>query len=124
MIRRIEALADSICEYNGSRDPDNVLYKLRNPGGLYAFYDWQQQDDAGRRIYGSLIHGYQSLVNDLRVKCSGQSRSGLKETSPLKELWRVFGFKDETGRYLLKFLKKALKVDVEDETPLSFFLED
>lgn len=124
MVKRIEALADGIIAYNGGLDPQHRFYKLRNPGGLRAFYPYQWQDSEGYRRYRSWGHGYQALIQDLTFKCKGETKSGLTTESPLLELNRVMGLKDESLRYILKFIRLATDSEVSEETPISFFVED
>lgn len=124
-MKRIEALADAFSEYNGYSDPTGVLYKLRNPGGLKAFSIKQPQDsNTGYRLFDSLVDGYKALLFDLSIKCSGQSNSGLTTNSTLTNLVRVMGMQDESTRYIVKFLRKALSMpELKDDTKISFFLE-
>jgi hypothetical protein len=120
-----EALVDALAEYSGFRDPLHKLYRLRNPVGLKAFYPWQPKDDDGFRAFKRFVDGYTSLYYDLGVKCRGESNSGLRADSPLSELVKVFGMKEETTRYIVKFLRKALDDStLSEETPLSFFVEE
>lgn len=123
-MKRIEALADAIAEYSGYKDPTNKLYKLRNPGGLKGFKLNHVSDSHGYRLFDSHIDGYNALLYDLNVKCKGESSCGLKTESPLKELAYVFDMKDDTVRYVVSFLRKALmREDLKESFPLSFFLE-
>lgn len=125
-MNRIEALADSIAEYSGYSDPTHKLYKYRNPGGLKGYLARQIKDqNTGERVFLSVIDGYRALLYDLDLKCKGESSCGLKQDSPLQELLYVYGFPDETTRYVIKFLRKALGNEgIRADLPLSFFLEE
>lgn len=124
-MKKLEALADALSEYSGYADPKSKLYQLRNPGGLKAFSARYPSDPAtGYRAFAGFKDGYGALLHDLEVKCKGVSNCGLKTDSPLLELVRVFGMKDETARYVVKFLRKALNNEqINEEVPIGLFLE-
>lgn len=123
-MKKLEVLVDALTAYTGYLDPLSLLYKLRNPGGLKAFSARHIRHESGYRVFESAVDGYKALDNDLRIKCSGSSYCGLKPDSPLRELVRVFGMKDETTRYVVKFLRKAFNSqEITEETPIHFFLE-
>lgn len=122
-MNKIEALADSILEYSGYRDPSSAAYKARNPGALKAVSPRHVRNDQGLRVFSKMIDGYSALVFDLIIKCSGKSRSGLRERSTLADLSRSLGFIEGTERYLAKWCRKALNDDtITEDTPLSYFL--
>lgn len=125
-MNRLEALGEAIAAYNGYREPDGLLYKLRNPGGLKAFSSRHIKDESGYRVFESVVDGWKALLDfDLDIKCKGNSNCGLRADSPLVELVRVFGMKDETTRYIVKFLRKALnRQDLTENTPISFFVQE
>lgn len=122
---RIEALADALASLNDWTNPDADAYRLRNPGMLRAFTLRHEMDEQGRRVFPSLVDGYQALIYDLRKKCEGGSRSKLKPTSVLRELLvRGYSHSPSAEEYVLCFLQKALApVAVDSATPLKFFLE-
>jgi hypothetical protein len=144
MISRLEALCDSIVAYTHYTDPTSVQYRLRNPLGLLAFcmhanpykgcpeckeatpgmskhaYDV----DTGLRVFQNHVSGYHSALYDLKVKCSGKSRSKVKNTSTLKELIRSYYLPDGTANYAARFLRKALGDDtICEDTPIEYFVE-
>lgn len=125
MIHKIEALADAISNYNGYKEPTHSLYQTRNPGALRAFSNRYPQTQDGFRWFTKAVDGYQAFTHDLEKKCSGTSYCGLKKESPLLELLRVYGMRDESARYIVKFLNKAFGEEnlVSEETPVSFFME-
>ncbi len=85
----IEALALLIAKRQGGFEPATEAWQLNNPGLLRVF---------GHRTSESLVYrkfptwraGFDALLFDLKVKCSGKSRSGLKASSPLSELLASF----------------------------------
>jgi hypothetical protein len=125
-VYRLEALADSIASLNDWSNPVADAYQLRNPGLLRAFTLRHAADDAGRRIFPSLVDGYQALLYDLQRKCTGLSRSKLKPTDPLVELLiRGFSQPPSAEEYVLCFLTSALpRLNVTAHTPLKFFVEE
>jgi hypothetical protein len=124
MVKRLEALADSLAKMNGALDPLMDAYQLRNPGLLRAFSPKHVRDDKGRRIFSSFVAGYENLLLDLRIKCSGQSRAHLTPESPLVDLVTTYGNPTSATRYLVNFLRHALKDDtIREDVKLGWFLE-
>lgn len=123
ILNKLEVLADAISYNNKSHEPESPAYQNRNPGNLLAFSFKHPRDEAGRRIFSSLLDGYQALLYDLRLKCSGKSRAHLPESSALSDLMKSYGHEDHTARYIAKRIRKVLNADVSEQTPLSFFLE-
>ena len=122
---KLEALADAVAGLNDWMNPASDAYQLRNPGLLRAFTLRHLADESGRRRFPSLVDGYQALVSDLQIKCSGMSRSKLKRDSHIVNLL-VKGFcqPPASEEYVLCFLREALPgYNVTPETPLKFFLE-
>lgn len=134
-IYKIEALADGIAFLNKMHDPTSDAYQLRNPGLMraYSYRHLSEVDNKGRRIFTSVIGGYRCLINDLTLKCQGETRakgySGkLKSSDTLCDLLKSFNLDNmEDGNIfaLLEFLNNALPgYDLTAQTPLSFFLEE
>ena len=125
IVRRLEALADAITRYSGFADPESEEYQIRNPGRLTAFSDKHARTPNGKRVFRSLLDGYQALLFDLAVKCVGKSNSGLKPASTLTDLVLVYGFPPGTVRFVAKFLRHALGDEtVKETTPLSYFVTE
>ena len=123
-MKRIEALADSFSKMNGALDPLQDAYQLRNPGLLRAFSPKHARDDKGRRIFSSLVAGYENLLLDLRIKCSGQSRAKLTPDSPLVDLITTYGNSTRALDYIVNFLRHALKDNnIPKSIKLGWFLE-
>jgi hypothetical protein len=125
-MRKLEALADSIASLNDYMNPAADAYQLRNPGLLRAFTLRHAADELGRRLFPSFVDGYQALVHDLQVKCSGQSRAKIRNTAGLVDLL-VKGFSQPLSaeEYVLCFLQSAMpKFTITAHTPLTFFLEE
>ena len=122
---RIEILADALARMNCWHDPRSEAYKLRNPGMLRAFSPKHAKDENGYRIFNSYPSGYDNLILDLQIKCSGRSHARLKPDDTLVNLAACYGYPKGSATYLKKFLRKALNDEnIMESTPLSFFMED
>lgn len=123
---RVEALADAICSLNDWTNPESDAYHLRNPALLRAFTQRHAADKEGRRIFPSLVDGYQALIYDLKKKCAGESRSKLERTSTIKQLlMKGYGQAPATEEYVLCFLQSALpNHKYSATTPIEVFLEN
>lgn len=114
---KLEALADALAFYHRSFDPLSIAYKTRNPGLLKATQLKHKKNETGERIFESIQDGYQALLFDLKIKCSGKSASRIK----LLTLTDLLQSK-AASKYLARFLTHALEVEITTETALSFFL--
>ena len=131
-VRRIEALADTICFLNDAHNPESRAYQLRN-GGLCKAYSFRQLnavDDEGYRVFSSIIGGLRFLHQDLLWKCSGQTRAKgetgkLKPTSTLTDLLKSFRLSNlDNLIQACHYLNTALKTEeVTAKTELKYFLE-
>jgi hypothetical protein len=100
-------------------------YHLRNPMLLKAFAPKHARDEKGRRVFRSFVAGYENGLIDLRIKCSGRSRSHLQPVDPIEKLICVYGNNRSATRTVVNFLRHALKDDSIPETVnLGWFLED
>lgn len=124
---RLEALADAIGYMNGMSDPDSEAYQLRNPGLLHALSltRLQTMDDKGVRNFRKLEGGYKALVEDLKVKCGGKSRSKLTPDNALQDLLPLYGLKTKMAiDKALRFMRVALKENrLHGGTPICWFLK-
>ena len=120
-MNKTEALADAIALNNGSSDPINFLYFLRNPGALKAFIARHERDDRGYRIFESYADGYRALINDLKVKCGGRSTFGVGPHTPLKDALFLFNIDNHTG--VVNHLKKVIGEEVDEHMALGFFAD-
>lgn len=125
MISRMEALAEAIAHYTGYQNPESSLYVGRNPLGLKAFNQKHEKDADNRRVFRSLMQGWQSGLFDLSVKCNGKSADKrLKPTATLLDLMLSYGWQETMADYVAKWLKRALKDNsVSRHTTLAYFLE-
>lgn len=127
-MNRLEALHDSIASLNNFPSPDSEAYQLRNPLLIKSFSrpGKNEIDDKGRRVFGSSLAGIRAGLFDLQLKCSGESRAGLKKDDKLENLLRVFGITETLGQQqIVKFLKRSTKDDnITRQTPLAWFIED
>ena len=122
-VRRIEALADALAKMYGSSDPQSDSYQLRNPGMLLAFNPKHDRDVKGRRRFKTFIAGYENLLLDLKIKCSGNSRARLTPESQLVDLLHVYGNPTSSLKYVINFIRHALGDDsVPNEVALGWFL--
>jgi hypothetical protein len=125
MVRRLEALADAICHYSGWDDPESEGYQARNPMLLKAFLPKHPRNLTGKRVFRSLLDGYQAGLFDLATKCVGKSHSGLKPESSLRELMYAYGFPEAMARSVAKFLRRALQDEsINEATQLSIFVSE
>jgi hypothetical protein len=152
IVGRLEALLDAIVAYTHYTDPTHPQYQFRNPLGLQMFcphatyfkncpqcktgdfptvhyYDHgvvtkKYDKETGLRIYNTHIQGYQGALHDLTIKCSGKSKSKVRETSSIKELIRSYCLPDGTAACVARFLRKALKDEnISENTPIQYFAE-
>lgn len=121
---KLEAMAEAIVHYSGYLDPTSALYQARNPGGLIAFSPLHERDDKGLRKYGSMVQGMQSLLSDLTCKLEGRSVAHLGPDATLIELARAYRLPDTTAQAWSRFLRPALKAEVNARTQISFFLQE
>ena len=120
-------MVDAFAKLNGAGDPQSDAYHLRNPLLLKAFSPRHDRDEKGLRRFKSFPSGYDNGVLDVAIKCSGRSFSakhGLGPESPLSQLVCVYGNPISATRYVVNFLRHALKDEnITEKTPLSWFLE-
>lgn len=122
---RIEALADAFMRLNGYHDPFSIAYKNRNPGLLKAFSLKHTKDEQGYRVFNSFSSGYDNLVLDLKIKCSGNSHDRLKTDDTLRDLIVCFGNTSAVTRSVKNFLRHALNDEsISESQPLGWFLDD
>ena len=122
---RIEALADAFAKINGWHDPMSDAYRLRNPGMLKAFSPKHIKDEKGYRIFNSFPSGYDNLILDLKIKCSGGSHSRLKPDDTIINLVLCYQMPETAATYIKKFLRHALNDEnIMERQPLGWFLED
>ena len=122
---RIEVLADAFMRLNGYHDPFSVAYRNRNPGLLKAFSPKHTKDENGYRIFNSFSSGYDNLVLDLKIKCSGASHSRLKTDDTLRDLVKFFENDVSATRSVKNFIRHALgREDIYENQPLGWFIED
>jgi hypothetical protein len=124
-VSRLEALADAIAHYSGWTNPESEAYQARNPGALPAISSKHIRNAKGQRVFRSMLDGYQALLFDLAIKCSGHSHTRLKPISTLRELMLAYHQPDTTGKFVAKYLKRALQDEqISENTPLRYFVEE
>lgn len=123
ILNRLEVLADAIAYHNQAHEIDTAAYQNRNPGNLIAFSFKHLRDADNRRIFSSILDGYQALLFDLKVKCSGKSRANMPENPTITDLMKSYGQTVSTARMIAKRIRKALNSEVTADTPLTFFME-
>ena len=128
-VSKLEFLCDALAEYSGSHDPRSLAYKLRNPLGLKEVK--VSRGESGKKViqygdmrcYRSWVHGYESALYDLRIKCSGKSSTGLTEYSTISELTACYGLNHDTAKHVADYLSYALEDErITEETKLFVFL--
>jgi len=124
-LSRIEALADAFAKIHGWHDPLSDAYRLRNPGMLKAFSPKHTKDEKGYRIFNSFPSGYDNLILDLKIKCSGGSHSRLKSDDTLINLVLCYQMPETSATSIKKFLRHALHDEnIMERQQLGWFLED
>jgi len=127
--RRIESLVDALANLKGSSTtPDGELYQIKNPTGIQSFSrpGKNEIDEKGRRIFKSWLAGYRAACFDAQLKCSGESRAGIKATDKLENFLRVMGVEQKPSQQkVVNFLRRALKdQSITTDTPLAWFVEE
>lgn len=125
-VSKLEYLCDALTEYLGSHDPRSEAYKFRNPLALKEVRAVQGEN--GKKViqfgemrrYRSWVHGYESALYDLRVKCSGRSSCGLTEYSSLNDLTSAYGM--PSAENVANYLSYALENRITPQTQLFVFL--
>src|SRR5437588_6924846 len=107
--RKLEALAEAVQAYSGYQIPGSALYLSRNPGGLRAFKPEHQKDEAGNRVFGSVIDGLQALLFDTALKLSGESKHKLQVADSLVEFAISHGQPPTAADAYAKFMRKAMQ---------------
>jgi hypothetical protein len=124
ILNRLESLADAISAYNRAHEPTSAAYQNRNPGQLQAISLKHSRDEHGARLFNAFIDGYQALLYDLRLKCSGASFAKLPPAACINDLMRSYGHQGAlVGQWIAKYVTKALGVEIRATTELAYFLE-
>lgn len=124
-MRRIDALAAAFARMNGALDPQSEAFETQNPGLLMAFNPSHERNAKGHRVFKHYVAGHENLLLDIRIKCSGKSRAKLTPDSPIVDLIHTYGHPTTSLKYVINFLRHALKDDsIHHTVPLGWFLED
>jgi hypothetical protein len=127
MVKRLEALCDSICDLFGGMYPGSDAYNLRNPLLVksWARAGKHEIDEQGRRVFSSFLNGYKAGLYDLELKVKGLSRANVTAESPLIELLLCYQIENSTSvKKIVNFLQRALNdTSISPMTPVSFFTE-
>ena len=128
MVKRVEALADSIGKLHGCpNNPESESYKLRNPLLIKSFAKPGKHvtDELGRRAFDSLLAGYKAGLFDLELKIAGKSRAGLRPDDKLENLLGCYDIKEKAAvDCIVAFLRRALQDQtISAKTSLSYFTE-
>lgn len=121
--QRLEALADAVASVSGYSIPGSPLYMARNPGGLKAY--GKASDEAGNRVFGSVVDGLQALIFDTAFKLEGLGRAHLQPSDTLQEFALSHGQPITAAEAYVKFLRRALHdPTINKNLTISYFLED
>lgn len=82
----IEAIADAIQVFEGWH-PQTKSYRNRNPGNLEG---GSKVDAKNYDVFGTLVDGYQALLNELKAKFSGHNHHGVGPNSTLLDLFNIY----------------------------------
>lgn len=122
---KLEALTEAISHYSGYANPESDVYIARNPGGLKAFSPLQLRDAGDRRVFISMLDGWQALLYDADLKLKGESRARLRPHDTLVALAEAYGQTRTSADAWAKFLRKALRDPaISAKTPIEYFFED
>jgi len=118
----IEKLALAIKQYEGYF-PFSRSWRNKNPGNL-RWSPFQAGQRGGYAYFRTYEEGWKALIWDLRRKILGKSRTKLGPHSTLKELFEVYAPSADRNKPLAyaEFVAKKLEIDID--TPLSYFLEN
>lgn len=117
---KIESLALAITKTTGGFDPQSEAFQLNNPGLLRSFSE-KHKSEGHYRSFNQWQAGFKALCFDLTLKCSGNSRSELKQEDPLRYLLNVWEIKD--NRKITLFLQRALNdSSINENTSLEYFI--
>lgn len=100
--------------------PNSLAARNNNPGNLrFIGQKGATRGDKGFAKFESYEAGMQALINDLRSKQTGRTRTGLKPTSTLQELINVYAPKEDSNdpQTYAKYIAGQLGVGLN--TPIS-----
>lgn len=122
---KLEVLAEAISRYSGYNDPSSDAYLARNPGGLIAHSPLHLRDDGNKRVFISMMDGWQALLFDIQLKLNGKSRAKLQPTDTLVKLAEAYSQQPTTAQAWAGYLRKALRdQSVTQKTQLDYFFKD
>lgn len=88
-VNPLEAMADAIMTYEGWR-PSNKGYRLRNPGNLRESSLAIGKDARGFCVFKDFMAGYNALLEELKNKCTGRTKTGLGPNSTLLQFFQIY----------------------------------
>lgn len=122
---RVECLVDAFARMYGMLDPLSRAYKLRNPMMLRAFNPKHVRTEDGYRVFSNFPSGYDNGILDIKIKCSGGSRTKLTIENNLVDLVCCYGNKESATSYIVNFLRHALQDDtITSRMTLAWVIED
>lgn len=115
MIKKIEALAESIAICNEYFIPESEAYRLRNPGLIkaHSIADLAAANNDCIRIFDTAQGGWRALSEKLNKLCKHEKVS-------LDELLQSMSIRTDTA---VDFLQRSLNDEsISEQTRLSYFL--
>jgi len=110
------------CDECHARPPEAT--KRYNDGSREIVVSRKYDRETGMRIFDTHVQGYQASLYDLHLKCSGKSKSKVRNTSTLKELIRSYYLPDGTAACVARFLRKATGDEsITESTPIEYFVK-
>jgi hypothetical protein len=119
---RLEALAYGVMQAEGFT-PGSRSWRNNNPGNL-RYAPSQIDSEENFAIFRTFADGWEALINQWWLYCSGRTKNGLGPKSTLAEAIRKYADLQwglEFDNYLHTIMKWS---PTDGETTLSYFLED
>lgn len=127
MSKKLEHVVNAIARLNGLGDPGSECYRLCNPLLLksYALPGRHSIDEAGHRVFQSVLNGYKAAMFDIELKASGKSRANAGPDSTLETFLKCYEIKGGSVDHVVSFLRKALDNELlSKHTTMDYFLEE
>lgn len=117
-MKKIEAIADALCELNEYHDPESESYAKRNPGMLRAKMILGAQDDTVR-TFTCHQAGYKALTDSLKKQCERYKEKTLESGLAHHGHGSEFAV-----RRAIDFMKRSLgDKTISANTKLLYFVE-
>jgi len=126
-MKKLEHLVLAIGRFHGVMDPSSEAYKLANPLLLrsFALPGKHLINEAGIRIFDSLLNGLKAAMFDIELKASGKSRANAGPDSTLEHFLKCYGINSSAGcDHIVTFLRRALADETISRHTLMVYFAD